>query len=311
MAKREPKDQRREELISLKFESVRPKIEFESQQEMRRKQEDLPSGGYKQGVIRNLKFKKIRKLAETLAAIDKEVYGKPKNEKDISRILDRVKILVDAHVNNLIRTETERRMGPQKPEWRYKERGEGIISNIKRDLLIILKEKRLGLNLPECLKIFVIMPFSETSDDHPEQYWDKFYNRVYNLIRQKHYERIKKWFNTLDIEIYRAVTPQGNMVRKILKDLKESYIVIAILTDKNPNVFYELGIRHTQSIRTIMLCQKSQKIPFDLKNYGVGLYSDKRNRYQDIEKQLLKRLAEISENPEEPDNPFFDFILKS
>lgn len=311
MAKGTPKDQQREELINLKFERMRTKVEVEAQQEMRKKQEDLPSGGYKQGIIRNIEFKKIRKLAEGLAAIDKEVYGDPKNEKDISRILDRVKTLVDDHINNLIRTIPERKMGPQKLEWQYKERGEGIISNIKRDPLIILKEKRLGLNLPECLKIFVIMPFSETSDDHSEQYWDKFYNRVYNLIRQKHYERIKKWFNTLDIEIYRAETPQGNMVKKILKDLKGSYIVIAILTDKNPNVFYELGIRHAQSIRTIMLCQKSQKIPFDLKNYGVGLYSDKRNRYKDIEKQLLKRLKEISENPEESDNPFSDFVLKS
>lgn len=153
------------------------------------------------------------------------------------------------------------------------------------------------------------MPFSKTTEKHDKKYWDYFFRKVCDIIRRKNYETIKKLFNVPDFQIYRASAPQGNITGSILKDLKESDIVIAVLTDHNPNVFYELGIRHTQSNKTVMLCEESQKIPFDLSNYGVGLYEDNRVRYRRIEKELLERLEQIALNPGKPDNPFFDFIV--
>jgi hypothetical protein len=151
------------------------------------------------------------------------------------------------------------------------------------------------------------MPFSKTTDKHEEKYWNYFFDSVHNIIRAKNYEIIKKMFKVPDFEISRASAPQGNIIGSILKDLIESDIVIAILTDRNPNVFYELGIRHTQSNKTIMLCEESQDIPFDLKNYGVGLYKDNKVRFKRIEKELLERLEQIASNPDKPDNPFLDF----
>lgn len=160
------------------------------------------------------------------------------------------------------------------------------------------------------MKIFVIMPFSKTTERHDKSYWDYFYGKVCDIIRRKHYETIKKLFDVPDFQITRASAPQGNITKSIVKDLKESDIVIAVLTDHNPNVFYELGIRHTQSNKTIMLCEESQKIPFDLSNYGVGLYKDNRFRYRRIETELLERLEQIASDPDRPDNPFYDFTMK-
>jgi hypothetical protein len=159
------------------------------------------------------------------------------------------------------------------------------------------------------MKIFVIMPFSKTTEKHTKKYWDYFFKKIHYIIRRKNHKTLKKLFNAREIKVYRASAPQGNIAKSILKDLKESDIVIAVLTDRNPNVFYELGIRHTQSKKTIMLCEESQKIPFDLSNYGVGLYKNNRFRYRRIEKELLERLAHIAHNPDKPDNPFFDFII--
>ena len=161
------------------------------------------------------------------------------------------------------------------------------------------------------MKIFVIMPFSETTVTHDEKYWDCFYKKVCDIVRIKNYETIKNLFNVPDFEIYRASAPQGNITKSILIDLKESEVVIAILTDQNPNVFYELGIRHTQSNKTIMLCEKSQKIPFDLSVYGVGFYKDNKFRFRYIEKELMVRFKEIASNRNKPDNPFFDFVISS
>lgn len=153
------------------------------------------------------------------------------------------------------------------------------------------------------------MPFSKTTEKHGKKYWDCFFNKVRDIIREKNCETIKKLFNVADFQIDRASAPQGNITGSILKDLKESDIVIAVLTDHNPNVFYELGIRHTQSNKTVMLCEESQRIPFDLSNYGVGLYKDNKVRYRRIEKELLERLQQIALNPNKPDNPFFDLIV--
>lgn len=158
------------------------------------------------------------------------------------------------------------------------------------------------------LEIFVIMPFSETTEKHNQEYWDEFYANIMDIIYRKSEEKIKKLFNASEIKLHRASAPQGNIVKSILRNLKDSAIVISILTDQNPNVFYELGIRHAVSNKTIMLCEKPQKIPFDLANYGVGPYKDNNNKFKHIEKELLDRLGQISRNPDKPDNPYLDFL---
>ena len=159
------------------------------------------------------------------------------------------------------------------------------------------------------MKIFVIMPFSKTTKKHNKRYWDSFFKRISGICKKNH-ETIEKIFNVSAFKIHRASAPQGNIVKSILKDLKESDIVIAVLTDHNANVFYELGIRHTQSNKTILLCEESQDIPFDLKNYGVGFYKDNKLRYKHIENELLERFEQIASNPDKPDNPFLDFAAK-
>ncbi|MCK4308316.1 hypothetical protein KAW50_08835, partial [candidate division WOR-3 bacterium] len=116
------------------------------------------------------------------------------------------------------------------------------------------------------MKIFVIMPFSKTTERHNKRYWDDFFKKVRDIISLNKYETIKKLFGVSDFEVHRASAPQGNIIKSILRDLTKSDIVIAILTDHNANVLYELGIRHTQSPGTIMLCEESQDIPFDLYN---------------------------------------------
>ena len=116
------------------------------------------------------------------------------------------------------------------------------------------------------MKIFVIMPFSKTTEKHTKKYWDYFFKKIQYIIRRKNYKTLKKLFKAREIKVDRASAPQGNIAKSILKDLKESDIVIAVLTDRNPNVFYELGIRHSQSNKTIMLCEESQKIPFPFLN---------------------------------------------
>ncbi|MCC0807528.1 hypothetical protein FPV16_15035 [Methylobacterium sp. W2] len=55
----------------------------------------------------------------------------------------------------------------------------------------------------------------------------------------------------------------GMIGDRIIHDLINSQLVIADLTELNPNVFYELGIRHSTEKATIHIAKTGTKLPFD------------------------------------------------
>ena len=57
----------------------------------------------------------------------------------------------------------------------------------------------------------------------------------------------------------------GEIIAHIVENLVEADIAIADLTGRNPNVFYELGVRHAVNDNTILLADSEEDIPFDLR----------------------------------------------
>jgi hypothetical protein len=60
------------------------------------------------------------------------------------------------------------------------------------------------------------------------------------------------------------ISESGNINRQIINHLREDSLVIADLTGHNPNVFYELAIRHCTGLPFIQMIRKGEAIPFDL-----------------------------------------------
>ena len=113
----------------------------------------------------------------------------------------------------------------------------------------------------------------------------------------------------LDYVCRRSVATRGNIVGTIIQDLNDSHIVLADLTDRNANVFYELGVRHALKDRSILIAQKEEDIPFDLRAYAYHVYGwktpeDKKTLADKI--HLL--LMDIDSKPNRPDNPVSDFL---
>ena len=73
---------------------------------------------------------------------------------------------------------------------------------------------------------FVLMPFSNAFNDV--------------------FATISKALDDLGLVCWRAdqITEPGNVVVRILDDIKKADIIIADLTGRNPNVFYETGRAH-------------------------------------------------------------------
>jgi hypothetical protein len=56
------------------------------------------------------------------------------------------------------------------------------------------------------------------------------------------------------------------IIDDIWKSINEASIIIAELTGRNPNVFYEVGIAHTLGKKVILIAQSMDDVPFDLKH---------------------------------------------
>ena len=56
----------------------------------------------------------------------------------------------------------------------------------------------------------------------------------------------------------------GIITEQIIEQLLHAPLVIADLTDHNPNVFYELAVRHAAKKPIVQLIDRDQKIPFDV-----------------------------------------------
>jgi nucleoside 2-deoxyribosyltransferase len=58
----------------------------------------------------------------------------------------------------------------------------------------------------------------------------------------------------------------------ILKSIGAADVVLADLTRKNANVFYEVGICHALGKPVLLLAQSIEDVPFDLRHRRVLLY---------------------------------------
>ena len=57
-----------------------------------------------------------------------------------------------------------------------------------------------------------------------------------------------------------------SVVQDIWKAIVSARSIVADCTDRNPNVFYEIGLAHTIGKPTVLLTQRAEDIPFDLRH---------------------------------------------
>ena len=133
-------------------------------------------------------------------------------------------------------------------------------------------------------KCFVIMPFSKTVEEHDEEYWTIFFETIKRIMEENGY------FCT------RSEVGPYKLFSNIIKNIENSDVVIAVLTDFNSNVWYELGIRHTLKTGTIMLLQEGQKPPFDVSDFGIIFYKDAIGLEQRIKKVIEEYLGKLDDS---------------
>jgi hypothetical protein len=64
----------------------------------------------------------------------------------------------------------------------------------------------------------------------------------------------------------------GKIIDQIWEGINTSKVLLAELTTRNPNVFYELGIAHTLQKPVVLISSTEDDVPFDLKHIRVIYY---------------------------------------
>ena len=138
---------------------------------------------------------------------------------------------------------------------------------------------------------FVIMPFSDTNTCSKKQWTEVFETMIKPAIDESDFH----------YECFRASLDIGNIIKDILINLNRADIVIADLTDRNPNVFYELGVRHALKNATILITQDIKHVPFDLQHYALVEYDWITREGRDKFKTRIYRiLNNIEDDPNDP-----------
>src|SRR5439155_13549870 len=89
----------------------------------------------------------------------------------------------------------------------------------------------------------------------------------------------------------------GVILQDIVNTLNRAAVVIAEITQPNPNVFYEIGYSHALSKPTILLAERDLKLPFDVSGYRVIFYDNTIGGKQVVEDALRRHLTAIINSP--------------
>ncbi|NIM17856.1 MAG: response regulator [Candidatus Aminicenantes bacterium] len=165
-------------------------------------------------------------------------------------------------------------------------------------LAILDKLDALGKN-NKSKNCFVIMPFSSTESCTEEQWAEIFKNVIKPAVEEAGF----------NYECFKAEIEQSSILEKVFKNLKKSELVIADITDNNPNVLYELGIRHAIGGAAIVIAQNNNDIPFDLLHYPFKKYGWKTERERNkLKEEIIKAIDFIENNPEEAVSPVLKYL---
>lgn len=131
---------------------------------------------------------------------------------------------------------------------------------------------------------FVMMPFAKPVGD----YYEKIYSPAI----------VKAGLTPVraDSDIFGT----GKIIEQIWSGINASKVLIADLTGRNPNVFYELGLAHALDRPVVLVCANETDVPFDLKHIRV-IYYDQTDPFwgQKLIEKVAENILSALKNPNE------------
>ena len=137
---------------------------------------------------------------------------------------------------------------------------------------------------------FVLMPFSRSFDD------------AYRLAIKPACEDAGAYAERVDEQIF-----SGSILERIYNQISKADVVVADLSERNANVFYEVGYAHALGKTTVLLVRSAEDIPFDLKHYPHIVYGD---RLLDLKEKLEGTVRWHLQNPSRIEEVSADIFVR-
>jgi sigma54-dependent transcription regulator len=127
---------------------------------------------------------------------------------------------------------------------------------------------------------FVLMPFAEVDN-----------------VQSVYHDHLKKVVEGAGLRCERAddIHDTSGVMQSVWEGINRARVIIAEMTARNANVFYELGIAHTLGKPVIMITQSMDFVPFDLKHLRCILYDYRPGKIARFEEALRKTLERVLE----------------
>jgi hypothetical protein len=143
---------------------------------------------------------------------------------------------------------------------------------------------------------FVITPIGQSGSD----IWNKS-NGLIDAVIKPVLEKLG-----YKVEASHQINSSGSITNQIIERLLEAELVVANLTGLNPNVMYELAVRHAKRLPVITLAEESTKLPFDIQAERTLFYEDSMKGVEDLKPKFLAAIESISSEPQ--DNPIYRVV---
>jgi len=83
------------------------------------------------------------------------------------------------------------------------------------------------------------------------------------------------------------------IMEDITKSIRRARLIIADLTGRNPNVFYEVGIAHALNKQVLLMTQSIDDVPFDLRHRRALVYEYSPRGCKKLEKDLYENVQNM------------------
>ncbi|WP_214480982.1 hypothetical protein [Bacillus sp. SM2101] len=110
-----------------------------------------------------------------------------------------------------------------------------------------------------------------------------------------------------EVTVAHRMSEGGSITNQVIQNIIDSELVVANLTNLNPNVMYELAIRHAIRKPIVQICERGTSLPFDISEQRTIFYTNDMQGTVELKENFELMVSKAIED-EKPDNPIFRAI---